>query len=68
VSKCHQKRILALALYKMGQLRLMDDRKSCHRCLLKKFSIEFFEKHFDKGHQEDFLDEMKREEKGRTLL
>jgi len=52
----------------MGQLRLMDDRKSCHRCLLKKFSIEFFEKHFDKGHQEDFLDEMKREEKGRTLL
>jgi len=44
------------------------DRKSCNRCLLKHYSIEFFEKHFDKGHQEDFLDEMKREGKGRTLL
>lgn len=34
----------------------------CHRCLLGKYTKGFFEKHFDKGHQKEFMEEIEREE------
>ena len=44
------------------------DRKVCHRCLLKKFGEEWIKKNWDKGHQEDFFEEMAREDEGRVLI
>lgn len=45
------------------------ENKVCHRCLLGDFSKDgFFERHFSKERQKEFLEEIKIEEKGRTLI